>query len=85
MNRLGYKFLGEEKVLEAIEVFKINVKEFPESSNVYDSLGEAYMVNGDTELSIENYQKSVELNPNNRNGINALKRLKEKSSSKANK
>lgn len=85
MNRLGYKFLGEEKVLEAIEVFKINVKEFPESSNVYDSLGEAYMVNGDAELSIENYQKSVELNPNNRNGINALKRLKEKSSSKANK
>ena len=71
MNRLGYKFLGEEKVLEAIEVFKINVKEFPESWNVYDSLGEAYMVNGNTELSIKNYQKSVELNPNNRGGINA--------------
>jgi len=72
-------------VLEAIEVFKINVKEFPESWNVYDSLGEAYVVNGDKESAIENYQKSVELNPNNQSGINALKRLKEKSSSKVNK
>jgi carboxyl-terminal processing protease len=77
VNRLGYKYLNEEKVLEAIEVFKINVKEFPESWNVYDSLGEAYMVNGDKELAIKNYEKSVELNPNNRGGINALKKLKE--------
>jgi tetratricopeptide (TPR) repeat protein len=75
MNRLGYKFLGEEKVLEAIEVFKINAKEFPESWNVYDSLGEAYMVNGDKELAIKNYEKSVALNPSNENGIKALKEL----------
>ena len=77
INRLGYKYLGEEKVPEAIEIFKINVKEFPESWNVYDSLGEAYMVNGDKELAIKNYEKSVALNPNNRGGINALKKLKE--------
>ncbi len=32
---------------------------------------------GEKELAIKNYEKSVELNPNNRNGINALKKLKE--------
>ena len=75
MNRLGYQLLGRKRVAEAIEVFKLNVEDFPQSSNVYDSLGEAYMVNGDRELAIKNYQKSVELNPQNTNGVEMLKRL----------
>jgi cytochrome c-type biogenesis protein CcmH/NrfG len=35
---------------------------------VYDSLGEAYMKKGEKELAIANYQKSLELNPDNANG-----------------
>jgi CubicO group peptidase (beta-lactamase class C family) len=77
-NRLGYQLLQRQKVKEAIEVFKLNVERFPQSSNVYDSLGEAYMVNGDKELAIKNYQKSIELNPQNENGIEMLKKLQEK-------
>jgi CubicO group peptidase (beta-lactamase class C family) len=75
LNNLGYSFLGEEKVEKAIAVFKINVQAFPNSSNVYDSYGEALLKSGDKEKAIENYSKSVELNPGNEGGIKVLKDL----------
>lgn len=78
LNNLGYQLLGMKKIKEAIEIFKLNVDVFPESSNVYDSLGEAYMINGDKELAIKNYEKSLELNPDNKNAIEMLKKLHEK-------
>jgi CubicO group peptidase (beta-lactamase class C family) len=77
MNRMGYALLGQKRVKDAIEVFKLNVEDYPQSSNTYDSLGEAYMVDGAKELAIANYQRSIELNPNNTNGIEALKKLRE--------
>jgi CubicO group peptidase (beta-lactamase class C family) len=78
MNLAGYSLLRVNRVKEAIEVFKLNVEAFPKSSNVYDSLGEAYMVNGDRELAMKNYQISVELNPKNASGFEALKKLQAK-------
>jgi len=75
MNALGYKLLGNNKIPEAMEIFKLNVEAYPESWNVYDSLGEAYMKNGDKELAIKNYQKSLELNPENANGIKMLEKI----------
>ena len=75
INVLGYFYLGKDKIREAIEVFKINIEEFPESFNVYDSMGEAYMENGDIDLAIQYYKKSLEINPQNTNGIEMLKRL----------
>jgi CubicO group peptidase (beta-lactamase class C family) len=77
MNRLGYDLLRMKRNADAIEVFKQNVADYPQSSNVYDSLGEAYAINGDRDLAIKNYERSVELNPNNTGGIEALKRLRE--------
>lgn len=68
MNRLGYRYLGEDRVEEAIEIFKLNVMAYPDASNTYDSLGEAYMIHGEIEPAIANYKKSVELNPENENG-----------------
>jgi tetratricopeptide (TPR) repeat protein len=47
--------------------FELNVESFPDSSNVYDSLAEAYMTAGKDELAIENYQRSFELDPENEN------------------
>lgn len=76
MNMLGYEYLQSKKVREAIEVFKLNVAAFPESFNVYDSLGEAYAAAGEKDLAIKNYEKSLQLNPNSRGGIEALKKLK---------
>jgi len=74
---LGYQLLGLEKVDEAIEIFKLNVEVYPTSSNAYDSLGEAYMNNNQKELSVKNYEKSIELNPKNANAIKMLKKLNE--------
>lgn len=76
LNALGYRLLGVKKVREAIEIFKLNAETYPESANVYDSLGEAYMMNGDKELAIRNYQRTVELNPQNTNAIEILKKLR---------
>ena len=75
LNNLGYSFLGKEEVEKAIAVFKINVQAYPNSSNVYDSYGEALLKSGDKEKAIENYSKSVELNPGNEGGIKVLKDL----------
>jgi CubicO group peptidase (beta-lactamase class C family) len=75
MNQLGYEYLWSHRMDQALAVFEINVDAFPNSSNAYDSYGEALIYNGDRKASIENYKKSVELNPYNQNGIDMLKRM----------
>ena len=75
INRLGYMMLQRGRVTDAIDIFLLNVEEFPKSWNVYDSLGEAYAAHGDRDLAITNYRKSLELNPKNTSGAEALKRL----------
>src|SRR6185503_16297797 len=75
INGLGYGFLRAKKLPEAIAYFKLNVEFYPKSSNVYDSLGEAYMAQGEKELAIQNYKKSLELDPKNNNAVEMLKKL----------
>lgn len=75
MNVIGYKLLQSKKLDQAEAVFKLNVEAFPKSSNVYDSYAEALMKRGNNDAAIVNYKKSVELNPNNQNGIDFLKKL----------
>jgi CubicO group peptidase (beta-lactamase class C family) len=75
LNNFGYVLMRQNKLPEAIAIFKINVEFYPASWNVYDSLGEAYMNNGEKELAITNYRKSLELNPANSNGAEILKKL----------
>jgi CubicO group peptidase (beta-lactamase class C family) len=75
LNGLGYQLLEMKRVKDAIEIFKLNVEMFPQGSNAYDSLGEAYMENGDKQLAIQNYKKSLELNPKNTNAVEKLKKL----------
>ena len=72
INRVGYELLQNGKKKEAIEVFKINTETFPKSGNAYDSLGEAYLADGDKKLAIENYTKSIALDPSNENGKKVL-------------
>jgi len=62
INGLGYFYLQkEEDTDKAIEVFKENVKRFPASANVYDSMGEAYENNGQFAESEKNYAKAVKI------------------------
>jgi tetratricopeptide (TPR) repeat protein len=76
MNALGYRFLQEGKTKNAIELFKLNTIAYPNSSNVFDSLGEAYLKTGQKDLAIKNYEKALELNPENTNAEQILKKLK---------
>ncbi|GAB2560208.1 serine hydrolase [Spirosoma areae] len=77
LNSLGYTFLEEGKTAEALTVFTLNVESFPTSANVYDSRGEAYMKAGNKPAAIQDYKKSVELNPRNANGFAKLNELGE--------
>jgi CubicO group peptidase (beta-lactamase class C family) len=74
INMLGYSYMDKNPAA-ALAVFKINIDEYPASSNVYDSYAEALLKNGDKDQAIENYKKSIELNPGNTNGIQALEKL----------
>jgi CubicO group peptidase (beta-lactamase class C family) len=77
LNMIGYRvFMQAGKTDDAIKVFEKNVREYPESSNVYDSLGEAYAAAGRKELAIENYEKSLHLDPKNDNAKERLKKLR---------
>ena len=53
------------------------MQDYPKYWNAYDSIGEAYLKAGKKELALQNYEKSVELNPDNHNGIDALKKLRD--------
>ncbi len=78
MNQTGYEYLQSGKIREAIELFRLNTIAYPDSWNVYDSLGEALLKDGQTDLAIMNYKKSLELNPENENAGTILKELTEK-------
>ena len=77
LNQFGYQLLTKGETKDAIQVFQMNVQEYPKSWNCYDSLGEGYMKAGQKDLAIQNYTKSIELNADNKNGMEMLKRLKE--------
>jgi tetratricopeptide (TPR) repeat protein len=56
---LGYSLVNAGRLPAAIEIFKINAETYPNSANVYDSLAEAYMNNGDTDLALKYYRKAL--------------------------
>ncbi len=61
MNLFGYQLVGLGKNDEALAVFKLNVKNYAESANVYDSLAEFYEKTGKLDMAKPNYAKAVEL------------------------
>jgi beta-lactamase regulating signal transducer with metallopeptidase domain len=76
-NTLGYVYLFDKKVDEAIAVFKLNVEMNPESWNTYDSLGEAMLAAGKCEKARKLYEKSLALNPDNENGRRMLAQVEQ--------
>lgn len=78
LNILGYQLLGMKRTKDAIEIFKLNVEMFPNSSNPYDSLGETYLADGQKDLALVNYKKAAELDPKNSNAIQIVRQLEGK-------
>ncbi len=75
LNQRGHQLLDANRYIEAIALFQINVALFPDSWNAYDSLGEAYLKARQIELAIKSYEKSLVLNPENRNAARILESL----------
>lgn len=78
VNRAGYRYLNDDRIDEAIEIFKINIALHPKSSNVYDSMGDAYKRAKDTVKAIEFYKKALAINPENRGSKVNVERLTKK-------
>lgn len=76
INSWGYKLLKQNRIKDALEIFKLNVFLYPTSANAFDSLGEIYAEHGDTALAIINYEQSLKLNPQNSNAAQQIKKLK---------
>jgi CubicO group peptidase (beta-lactamase class C family) len=76
LNDMGYDLLGAERTRDAILFFALAVQLFPESANAYDSLGEAYMKDGQRDAAIRNYERSLALDPENANAARMLADLR---------
>ena len=76
INQFGYNLLNAKRTDEAIEIFKLNVEYYPNSANVYDSLGDAYQAAGRKEEAIKAYEKALSIDPNYPSSLDNLKKLK---------
>ncbi len=74
-NAAGYRLLSEKRPADAVKVFTLGTELFPENGNPWDSLGEALLATGEKDKAIAAYRRSVELDPKNRNGVEALEKL----------
>jgi hypothetical protein len=77
LNMFGYNLMENSELELALEVFELNAKLFPDISNVFDSLGDAYMEKGDKDKARENYKKAIALQPGNLHSKQMLDKLQE--------
>jgi uncharacterized membrane protein len=75
INRRGYELLRKGDLPGAIRAFELNVRTYPGSANVYDSLAEAYEKAGDSPRAVENYRKALAINPRAKGARYAVARL----------
>ena len=75
LNMLGYQFIQSHQYPQAIRIFELNVDAYPRSGNTWDSLGEAYMDDGDKKEAIAAYHQSLALNRGNANAVKMLEKL----------
>lgn len=73
INFIGYDFLGRKIYKTAESLFRLNVDNYPESFNVYDSYGDYFVAIGDMENAIVQYKMALSLKENE----GSRKKLKE--------
>jgi dienelactone hydrolase len=61
VNLMGYEHVQSGDIKGALEILKLNATAFPESPNVYDSLSDAYLADGQKDLARQNVRKALEL------------------------
>ena len=76
LNAIGYTLMSYSRLNDAIKVFQLNVKENPKSGGAFDSLAESYFNHNQLEIARKNYEKSLELSPDNANAKEMLEKIK---------
>lgn len=77
LNNIGYFYLSNNQIDKSIIIFTFYTQEYPNSSNAFNSLGEVYFIDNQYDLSKTNYEKSLDLDPNNKNSEEMLKKIEE--------
>ena len=86
VNYIGYEHMLAGDTKSAVEIMKLNATAFPDSPNVYDSLGDAYLADGQKEQARASAKKALAMLPSDtrdseqkKNGIrqNSEKKLKD--------
>jgi tetratricopeptide (TPR) repeat protein len=78
INTTGYRLLADQRTAQAIELFKLNTELYPDSANVFDSLGEAFESANRKDEAIKAFEKALQIDPNYQSSVDALRRLKGK-------
>lgn len=78
LNDLGYALMSKGRVVEARDLFFVNMHLYPKSANVYDSYAEACLKNGENELALVNYKKALAMAPENINAARVIEELEGK-------
>ena len=75
LNGIGYSFLQEKKINNALKVFQENAKLFPNDANSWDSLGEAFFYKKDKENALKAYKKALELDDSSKSAKKMIQKL----------
>lgn len=76
LNTFGYKLLRSKNISKAFFVFELNAKMYPYKYNVFDSLGEAYFLIKAYDKALKNYDKVLQLKPNDKNALEMIEKIK---------
>lgn len=76
INSLGYAMIAEGNLPAALLVFELNARSYPNSSNVWDSLGEARFRAQDYAAAVSAYERSIELDPENANARRMIAQMR---------
>ncbi len=76
INSMGYDLMHKNRMEDALKLFNLNIEFYPECANCYDSLGEAYLKTGDRESALAQFERSLELEPDNEDLRETVERLK---------
>ena len=77
VNGAGYALLQSDRAEQAVAVFELNTRVFPEAFNTWDSLGEGLAELGRYDEAIRQYERSLDLNPDNTNAVEMIERIRE--------
>lgn len=79
VNDLAFILLGKDMKKDAIAIFKYNLATNQKSADAFEGLAEGYEDMGEKKLAIENFKRSVELNPKNSYAADHIKKLERES------